>query len=270
MRNTIKKRRSPNFAAVCMSLAVGLLLETWATAAQAAPLTEARVILANCSQDQTYTDPVSVSQSLMTTVCGQTTTAQVLSEGGATFSPNPFLSVNLTSEPGRGVTGLASLDDHLTFHIGGGNSAVVHVRVAGNFTGRLFPFFEVDLGLGPTFLSYRGSTTDSNNGNPGSDIYFPQTGDPNSAAGVIGSFLIDNDWTVTDGVTYEFLVGLKAGASGGEKIYIDDPVSIQLPSGVTFTSASGSTYTPVPLPSAIGLLGSGLLGLIGMMRRRTA
>ena len=124
--------------------------------------------------------------------------------------------------------------------------------------------------MGPTFLSYRGSTTDSNNGNPGSDIYFPQTGDPNGAAGVIGSFLIDNDWTVTDGVTFEFLVGLKAGASGGEKIYIDDPVSIQLPSGVTFTSASGSTYTPVPLPSAIGLLGSGLLGLIGMMRRRTA
>ncbi|MCR4347384.1 MAG: VPLPA-CTERM sorting domain-containing protein [Sulfuricaulis sp.] len=41
-----------------------------------------------------------------------------------------------------------------------------------------------------------------------------------------------------------------------------------LPEGVTFTSASGQFMSPVPVPAAVWLFGSGLLGLIGVARRR--
>jgi len=48
-----------------------------------------------------------------------------------------------------------------------------------------------------------------------------------------------------------------------------DPITISLPPGVTFTSASGQFLTaPVPIPAAAWLFGSGLLGLIGVARRK--
>ncbi|MGB5398540.1 MAG: hypothetical protein WBN96_15445 [Gammaproteobacteria bacterium] len=43
--------------------------------------------------------------------------------------------------------------------------------------------------------------------------------------------------------------------------------SIQTPGGVTWTSASGVFLSAVPVPAAIWLFGSGLLGLIGVARR---
>ncbi len=51
-------------------------------------------------------------------------------------------------------------------------------------------------------------------------------------------------------------------------------ISIQvLTPGVTFTSASGATYaplvSPVPEPGSLVLLGSGLLGLAGVLRRKS-
>jgi len=43
-------------------------------------------------------------------------------------------------------------------------------------------------------------------------------------------------------------------------------LSLDLPEGVTFSSASGVFLHPVPLPGAVWLLGSGLLGLAGWRR----
>jgi hypothetical protein len=50
---------------------------------------------------------------------------------------------------------------------------------------------------------------------------------------------------------------------------VTDPITITMPAGVTFTSASGQFLTaPVPVPAAVWLFGSGLLGLIGVARRK--
>lgn len=45
-------------------------------------------------------------------------------------------------------------------------------------------------------------------------------------------------------------------------------LSLDLPEGVTFSSGSGIFLQPVPLPGAVWLLGSGLLGLVGWRRFR--
>ena len=47
-------------------------------------------------------------------------------------------------------------------------------------------------------------------------------------------------------------------------------ISFDLPQGVYLTSAQGGTFgAPVPVPAAAWLFGSGLLGLIGVARRKT-
>jgi hypothetical protein len=58
----------------------------------------------------------------------------------------------------------------------------------------------------------------------------------------------------------------RAGGSG--TCDFTDPLTITLPEGVTFTSASGQFLTSVPVPAAAWLFGSGLLGLIGVARRK--
>jgi len=48
-------------------------------------------------------------------------------------------------------------------------------------------------------------------------------------------------------------------------------LSIDLPPGLSFTSVSGVLLTaPIPVPPAIWLFGSGLIGLIGVARRKNA
>ncbi|HXZ46144.1 MAG TPA: VPLPA-CTERM sorting domain-containing protein [Pseudolabrys sp.] len=59
-------------------------------------------------------------------------------------------------------------------------------------------------------------------------------------------------------------------ATGGGTCDATDPITITLPAGVTFTSASGQFLTAVPVPAAGWLFGSGLLGLVGVARRRGA
>ena len=45
-------------------------------------------------------------------------------------------------------------------------------------------------------------------------------------------------------------------------------LGVTLPEGASFTSASGQFMSPVPIPAAVWLFGSGLLGLIGVARHR--
>jgi hypothetical protein len=45
-------------------------------------------------------------------------------------------------------------------------------------------------------------------------------------------------------------------------------ISLDLPEGVTYTSESGVFLSAVPIPAAIWLFGSGLIGLIGLARRK--
>jgi hypothetical protein len=75
--------------------------------------------------------------------------------------------------------------------------------------------------------------------------------------------------TITSG-QYALGMTVKAYAGNGDTAYIDDPIVIDLPDGVTFVSASGSRYSgtaPVPLPAAAFLLAPGLLGLAIMKKR---
>ncbi len=66
----------------------------------------------------------------------------------------------------------------------------------------------------------------------------------------------------------EFRALLECIAAGaGQTCNYQDPFTITLPAGVTFTSAANQ-LAPVPVPTAAWLFGSGLLGLIGVARRK--
>ena len=70
-----------------------------------------------------------------------------------------------------------------------------------------------------------------------------------------------------------YIATIAAFNTGGTSLVIDPSITVTVNpalSGVTFTSASGLDYAPVPLPTDAWLLGSGLLGLICLARRRHA
>lgn len=254
---------------VCM-LAAGLLLEFDTASAET---TEAKVTFSNCG-DYAYSGVAAAGGSVTTTTCGLVVSRPVTAEGGADFSASPQLWLNMTSDTRRGVDGLAYLDDYVTFHVANGGSAVVTANISGSFQAKLYPSFSVTAALGSDAFGGTGSTTDSIDGNPGTDLYFPQTGDPLSAAGVVGSYSISHDWTVSDGYVYELYAALKVlGASNGASIYIEDPFTFKLPDGVTFTSMSGSTYgaaaiPAVPEPSTWMLMAAGL-AVMARLRRKS-
>ncbi len=81
-------------------------------------------------------------------------------------------------------------------------------------------------------------------------------------------------FSIINGNPVNFYAALFATASNsfnGATADLYDPpkLSLQLPTGVTYTSASGVFLAPVPLPAAFWLFGSGLLGLAGIARRHS-
>lgn len=175
---------------------------------------------------------------------------------------------------GRGVDGIAYLDDLLTFHVAGAStSAVVTVTMGGSWGGTFDDTpnanfqVEFDLGLGPTLYQGRGySNLAYDDGLATSDAFI---GTETSPGTILGGYSFTRNWTVFDGQSYEFFAGLKAQASNGATSYIDDPLFITLPAGVTYTSASGRTYAPVPAPSALLLFATGF-GWLALRRRRVS
>ena len=92
----------------------------------------------------------------------------------------------------------------------------------------------------------------------------------NQAMGYVGSYIIDALWSVYDGGTFSFSAGVSAQTANGGYLYVDDPLTIALPAGVTFTSLSLSSYavTPVPEPGTWLLLTVGMTALLLRRRQR--
>ena len=208
-----------------------------------------------------YTGQTSAAGSVTSGIAGA-----ALAEGAADFGAIPSVHVNLVSAPGGGMFARAYLFDTLTFHVASGGSAVVPVRIAGTWTakgsGAAVSFF---LGLGSHNYTGHGYATGYFDGQPES-AGFTYSGD--YITGVIGSYLFDVPFSVADGGIYGIFAQVRAEAAGGELAYIDDPLTIDLPSGVTFTSASNNTYeVPLPEPAPWLLLGGGIAALASLRKR---
>lgn len=192
-------------------------------------------------------------------------------EGGADFFGQTAIWVGMQSNTGYGVEGRASLEDSLEFSVSGGGSAQVMIHMAGvwhytqvgqgNF-GYTPPSYQVSLAWGSNFQqAYSGTNPE-----------FSPTSGPLSAYGAFemnGTYHFDVPWTVQDAISYGFYAGVYAQAMEGDFVYINDPITLELPDGVSLSSSSGSQYTAaIPEPSSTALLLAGLCGLFLLWRNR--
>lgn len=203
-----------------------------------------------------------------TSAGGSISAGGVLTEGGAGFSGSPMINVSVSTVPGRGAIASAHIFDQLMFAVAGGGSALVPVRMAGSWSG-LGGYVTAFLGLGqggnlPPVIRQGNGYASEYPLEPGSG--FTRSG--NQAMGYVGSYIIDALWSVYDGGTFSFSAGVSAQTANGGYLYVDDPLTIALPAGVTFTSLSLSSYavTPVPEPGTWLLLTGGMTAL--WLRRR--
>jgi hypothetical protein len=250
------------FSAACARsawriLAVVVLLSAPPSPMIAGSVVEAYVEVINCGfiVDR---GPIGASASNMgVDTTGSCANRGAEASGGASFLDG-IISLSMTSIPQRGVSGYAYLNDHLTFQVPGGGSAQVQVTIAGSWGGT-YDFstnadFQVQVGLGLGGVLYQGrgyANLAYDDGLPVSDSF---VGTDIGGGVILGSYSFTTMWTVYDGVDYEFFAGLHAQAVNGATSYIDDPLVIVLPAGVTYTSGSGRIYTPVPEPSSALLL----------------
>jgi hypothetical protein len=111
---------------------------------------------------------------------------------------------------------------------------------------------------------------------PGTVTWVDFSGDQGSTAS--GTYSYDFTTRVYYGFDYRFGIAVTATApyssstGPGHYAFIDDPITIDLPEGVTFTSLSKNTYTgatAAPVPPSLLLLAPGLIGLC-LARRRFA
>ncbi len=201
----------------------------------------------------------------------------IVSNASATFSAGDahfgsgdvLLSAYATNQGGEGAWARAFIHDTLIFHVAGGGSADVLAQMSGSWgiTGGNTPGTDAlvtyTLNLDSVVFSGQANayTTTTNTFTRGTLI----------SGGQGGQYTDGGVWHVNDGQGYSINVLVLAAIGGldGGSAFINDPLTFQLPSGVTFTSASGSTYvSAVPLPAAAWLFGSGLLGLVGVARRK--
>ena len=109
------------------------------------------------------------------------------------------------------------------------------------------------------------------------DETFPNSGNNNTSIPI--SETLSGSFVFTYGVAFDLTVTLETIAStdayfsGGLEshsivdLYSTAITSFILPEGATLTSASGTEYNLVPLPGALWLFGSCLIGLVGFKRK---
>jgi len=260
----------PFFVRAFQALGTVMLLATVPHLASASSVASAYVMATNCGDliDEGPSSASATNSGLITT--GSCANQGAEASGFAGFGDPSGITLTMTSIPQRGVDGYAYLDDYLTFHVAGGGTAQVNVSMDGAWGGTYNDptnaafRVEFSLGLGGSGL-YGGFATSNPVYNAGNPAYAAFSGGVVGPGALLGSYLFSTTWTVRDGVESGFFASLKAQASNGATAFINDPLFITLPAGVTFTSLSGSTYSPVPEPSTLLLVG---IGLAGMARLR--
>ncbi len=152
---------------------------------------------------------------------------------------------------GSSAAGAAAYWDTLTFSGAAGPSPMgnLTLTVPGTFT---------DVGSGGACIDIGAScdpfsTATLNSSNPSETLTIP--------------------FSIVNGNPLKIYAALYATASNSFNIasadlYDPPHLSLELPAGVTYTSASGVFLaSPVPLPAAFWIFGSGLLGLVSVARR---
>jgi len=243
-----------------------------AAAALPDPRYGANLLLQN-SGIHLYEGQASVGASLTNTVGGSSlTTAGIASFDDSDASVTSGFTVSPAFTQGWAV---ATTSDTLTFHVASGGSSQVHVSMAGIWNaqgvgGKVD--YELYLGSSIHYGGYAfatGLTESFANGTPVAPAFSFDSGD--YVFGVEGTYGVDALFNVVDGGVYTIGTALRADSLGGiARAFINDPLTIELAPGVTFTAASNSTYAvaAVPEPSTWFLMSAGLLGVGWLHRRR--
>ncbi len=231
-------------------------------------------------------NPDSVWTSDPTAISLNSTTTNGFTAASAAFYANAPV-VSATANTYTGLTkAAASITDYLVFSGPTGSYTDVTLHIAGNWSVYLdratsgngtAPWVRFSVGLtqvgapvANTFDSWRSWY------GPGSTQYsgsLPATGSWTEAAGgdqsnASGTYSFDMTTRVYYGYDYCLTLAVIAESKGPtHRAFINDPLTIGLADGVSFTSLSGTTYTAAPVPPSLLLLAPGLIGLAAMRRR---
>ncbi len=177
----------------------------------------------------------------------------------------------------------ARLFDTLTFHGPIGPTDTVTITMTANLTYTPYTTFAGSFGggfgLGSAFMELQSLGTD---GSVIAQAFDCTPGSPvcaNNPGFNSGSYVIDNNgnlYSISETVnlsqladsSLQVLMYLGASSSGEGSATADDPISVTLPAGITYTSASGLFLTQVPEPGTLASVAPGLLALV-LMRRRS-
>jgi hypothetical protein len=263
------------FPVVCAALAVCLLL---------APLFVIQADAYSYGASVSYQNPNFVYDSQQMAASLNSTTLNGFTSASASFYAGaPVVSAIANTYTGY-TQASASVGDWLLFSGPTGSYTDVTIHIAGNWGVYLdrtavpgtAPWVRFSVGFTPQWSS--GSIT-YDSWRSWSSGSIQQSGSLTAAGGwtefaggdesnASGTYSFDFTTRVYYGYYYHLTLGVTAESTGpSHRARIDDPLTIALSDGVSFTSLSGTSYTAAPVPPSLLLLAPGLIGLAAARRR---